>query len=149
MSYDTKHPWTNFYTKFKWEMEKLGEAVMANNTIKSPFYISNHGQMIIIFSLCMLPPVHCCLWKGRSFPCLSSINMKVAKQYGKQVRSSKISCRMEQDSHVTRAPYHKMQGAASHDYAKQQHLVRQQWPSQQRLMLVVPTTHQAVKARCS
>lgn len=42
-----------------------------------------------------------------------------------------------------------MQGAASHDYAKQQHLIHQLGPSQQQLLLVAPTIHQAAETYCS
>lgn len=38
-----------------------------------------------------------------------------------------------------------MQGAASHDYAKQRHLTHQLGPSQQQLPLVAPTIHQAAE----
>lgn len=46
---------------------------------------------------------------------------------------------------ITIAPCHKMQEAASHDYARQLHFAHPQLPSQQLLMLVAPTTHQAAK----
>lgn len=38
-----------------------------------------------------------------------------------------------------------MPEAASHDSAMQQHFLHQQQPNQQRLMLVVPTIHQATE----